>query len=360
MSMSSMRRELSGDDRGMASFIVVIIMMLVITLIILGFGQVVRTNNREALDKQLSAEAYYAAESGINAASHVVRSQLNLGNAVLSKTTCNPDGAGTGHYMPTATDGILQKNSSGAPTVSFSCLLVNPNPPSLQFTNVTTSTTAVTPINFTNSSGAAANGKALTFTWSAAGSGAQNVTSCNNSSGTKLPVQTAWGCAYALLRVDILPLPSGTFTSDTLTAAAKTFYFEPSTTDTSQALASAAIGNIVKANCTATVTQCVGSIQVTGSNYYVRLSSLYLTSPSVTITGTLASDGSAASFNGAQVLVDATGKAQDVLRRVEVRLPYASVPDAPLNALQSTATICKRFAANAGGTYLNDSACTGY
>jgi len=62
------------------------------------------------------------------------------------------------------------------------------------------------------------------------------------------------------------------------------------------------------------------------------------------ITGTDGS-GNPVSFTGAQVLIDVTGKAQDVLRRVQVRVP-ATGTSANLTsdyAMQSTDSICKRF-----------------
>lgn len=53
-------------------------------------------------------------------------------------------------------------------------------------------------------------------------------------------------------------------------------------------------------------------------------------------------------LKGAQIKVDSTGKAQDVLRRIQVRLPLnatGSQNQLPDNALQSTDSICKRFSA---------------
>jgi hypothetical protein len=51
-------------------------------------------------------------------------------------------------------------------------------------------------------------------------------------------------------------------------------------------------------------------------------------------------------LSGAQAQIDATGKAQDVLRRILVNVPlHASNSNAlPDYALESTDSICKRFA----------------
>ncbi|HET6924792.1 MAG TPA: pilus assembly PilX N-terminal domain-containing protein, partial [Candidatus Saccharimonadales bacterium] len=60
------QQSIRGDERGMVSIMVTLVMIIVITLIVIGFAQVVRRNQRETLDRQLSTQAYYAAETGIN------------------------------------------------------------------------------------------------------------------------------------------------------------------------------------------------------------------------------------------------------------------------------------------------------
>jgi len=65
------------------------------------------------------------------------------------------------------------------------------------------------------------------------------------------------------------------------------------------------------------------------------------------VDGTNASGG--ISFKDAQAIIDATGKAQDVLRRVQVTVPlqqYSSV--IPEGAVQSTASVCKQFSTYSG------------
>src|ERR1700761_8288581 len=61
-------KRIRRDEQGMVSILVTMIMVIVISLIVIGFAEVSRRNQREALDNQLSTQAYYAAESGVNAA----------------------------------------------------------------------------------------------------------------------------------------------------------------------------------------------------------------------------------------------------------------------------------------------------
>lgn len=45
-------------------FMITIVMMVVISLIVVGFTQVANRNRRQSLDRQLSTQAFYVAESG--------------------------------------------------------------------------------------------------------------------------------------------------------------------------------------------------------------------------------------------------------------------------------------------------------
>lgn len=60
----------------------------------------------------------------------------------------------------------------------------------------------------------------------------------------------------------------------------------------------------------------------------------------VTISGT--SGGGPVNIKGAQVLVDATGKAADIKRRIQVRVPNQDI-DLPDYVLASMDTLCKKF-----------------
>lgn len=54
------------DQRGVASIVITMTISMVLVLIIVGFSSVVRREQRQALDAQLSSQAFYAAESKIN------------------------------------------------------------------------------------------------------------------------------------------------------------------------------------------------------------------------------------------------------------------------------------------------------
>src|SRR5580698_3119973 len=98
-----------NNQTGLASFLVTLIMMIIISLVVLGFAQIARHEQREALDNQLSSAAYYAAESGVNDAVNAIQNDNYLGLNPTGKSTCAPDA-------------ILNNNNLGNNS-SYSCLL---------------------------------------------------------------------------------------------------------------------------------------------------------------------------------------------------------------------------------------------
>lgn len=323
--MSSKRRSQSG----MASFLIVMIMMVVITLIVLGFSQVTRRNQREALDRQLSSQAFYAAESGVNATAATIANYVKTNGytTLPSKPNCpysyNPAGAST-VTIPDLANGVR-----------YTCVLVNPNPSRLIYNTTQTSSTVV-PIQ--------ANGTltSLTFSWNPQKGGTD--TSCSNSNAKWFPAPASWDCDFAVLRVDLVAnpatnianLPGNTATVFMTPRGSQTLPTLTSSTDRASIVSATGCGG-GQCNVTLNLTDAV-------SSYYVRVTSIYRDAPNMTISGTTASG--TATFAGAQAVVDVTGQAQDELRRIQVRVKLTATADPetiPANALGSSASICKRF-----------------
>lgn len=108
------------DEQGFAAIIVAVILLLVLSLITVGFAAQMRKEQRAALDNQLSTQAYYAAESGINDAVQA----LGSGVITTAKQTCPPD-----PQLPSNT-------VNAAENVSYSCLLIDPAPLSLEYGSI--------------------------------------------------------------------------------------------------------------------------------------------------------------------------------------------------------------------------------
>lgn len=318
---------LRTDQRGMVSIMVTMILMIVLSLIVLGFAQISRRNQRVTLDRQLSTQAFYAAESGINDALNAIKT---AGNAE-AKTTCAP-----------AASGIYQNLSStldSAHNVSYSCLLVNPAPPNVQYNNVD-DTGTIFPLKTADGS----NISDINIVWQS--DTVNPLTNCASSLalGTFKPATAAgWQCGYGILRFDLVNA-AGSQTADQYQQNTMTTFAVPLTAGTNQisfgANSNASVGvACTNSNCTLKVTGLSSNL------YYMRVSTIYNKASVLTITPHNAA-GSTVQLTNAQALVDVTGKAQDVLRRIQVRVPYngaTSSDQLPLDAISSTDSICKRF-----------------
>jgi len=336
---------------GMVSFTVTLIMMMVITLIVIAFAEVTRHSEREALDRQLSAQAFYAAESGVNVTQTTITNFISKGGdstAMPTKQTCDNE------YDPTASGGVggtIQALTTG---VSYSCVLVNPKTNSLIYD---VSTNASTVARILSDNGPLTQ---LKVRWYAqAGVAASN---CSATSATSFPKPAAWTSQFGILRLDLAGIANPTATnlsSASFSGNTATVYFTPCGTAPAPTITASVVAYVVSGNCS-TGSYCDAQINLPGSsaNYYGRLSSMYRDAKGTTITATANNGGSnmAAEFAGSQAIVDVTGKAQDELRRTQVRVnlaPDLGPSDIPSTAVGSNATICKRFSI-ATNTTIND------
>jgi hypothetical protein len=109
-------------------------------------------------------------------------------------------------------------------------------------------------------------------------------------------------------------------------------------------------GNFVSGQCNVGSTPRYCNATITGinsSDFYVRLKAIY--KPVSVYVQATDSGGTALKMQGAQAIVDATGKAQDVVRRIQVRVPLSASYYFPEFAVESGNTICKRYSIYAGG-----------
>lgn len=368
-SMSASKRGdqgLRGQQAGVVSIMIVMILMIVMSLIVLGFAQISRRDQRESLDRQLSTQAFYAAESGVNDAAHLIKAALAAGQAIPAKPDCT---SGTGaeqafyNQLPTAT-------LNGGANVSYSCLMVNPSPASLQYSDVSSSSSTIIPL--TSATGVAFS--TVTFTWQSTDTTTTTPLSGCPASKTKVfSTTTSWtssGCGYGVLRFDLVPTSGSSLSLSGLQSSTMTAFVVPVTSGGTASVAFAAgtanANDLIAGSCTnGSAASCTLTISgLSSSQYYARVTSLYKDA-SLQVTGTTSS-GTAATFSNAQLMIDSTGRAQDELRRIQVRLSLlgvsstGSATNTGTNstnqlsdyALESTDSICKRFA-TMNGYYQN-------
>jgi hypothetical protein len=327
-------------ESGMVAIMVTLILMIVISLIVLGFAQISRRNQRQALDSQLSTQAFYAAESGVNEVAYLMQSKLAQGVSVPAKSECRSDSDGFYASLKYAID---EDNA-----VEYTCLTVDPTPSELKSKNVDTTGT-IFPLVAAN--GASIDSIALTWKTldSNSGGGVDPSEGCRpNLTDPPFLTSDAWTqskCGYGVLRMDLVPT-SGLLGMQSLRNNTMTTFFVPltSTNAPSGAVAYAAGGGnaVVGVRCTSeSCTQTINGLS--GNRYYLRVSSIY---KSVSFE-VAAKDASSIplEMQDAQAVVDVTGKAQDVLRRIQVRIPLSGSSTNLLSdyAIQSTESLCKRF-----------------
>jgi len=329
------RSNIIANQRGMISIMTTMILMIVISLIVLGFAQQARRNQRSTLDRQLSTQAFYAAESGVNDAAEIIKN-TSL-DKISNKTSCSDKGT-TNVYAS-----LVDNNSiDSAHNVSYTCVLIDPAPNDVSYDSVSTTGTIV-PL-FSGTGGAFST---INMEWKSKTGSGTPTTGCPNSytsTSTVFTPTTSWTCGYGVMRIDLVPV-SGNNTANSYQSAARTVFAVPVKAGTTTYNFGSEGNKVIGVTCSDTSCKLTVS-GLTDSEYYMRLISLYQDS-SMTITSSLG-------LKGAQVKIDSTGKAQDVLRRIQVRLPLnttGSQNQLPDNALQSTDSVCKRFSAM--DNYLN-------
>lgn len=302
------------DEQGFASIVIALILIIVLALFTIGFAQLARREQKSALDKQLATQAYYAAESGVN------DMQKKLPELELSGNPAGPDNCQPGGPVTIGPD---------VNGVQYTCVLVNLKPPNLLFDNIQPETMRYIVSSTT------ATPSSITVSWGSA----DNHTSFPGNAGGGFTPLKDWNDANrpAVLQFSVTPLND--LGRENMMANTRNYYLYPTSTGNgSNDIIVAANCNISRGKypCQATISGIPGG---TGP-YLFRIIGHY--DPShVSISGKDAA-GAALGFDG-QRQIDATGKAHEVLKRIQVRVPKKPSFDIPKDALDSGST-CKHFA----------------
>ncbi len=356
--MVSKMKSTIRDEQGMASIIVTVIIMLIISLIVIGFASLARREQRQALDDQLSTQAFYAAESAVND----VKTHLPATVLPTYATTCQ----GPGSYINYLnTQGVSNDLNSSSGT-KYTCVLVDSHPKDLTYDRVSTNNSTIAPLYPDGSLNTDNLIDTVTISWQDA-DGGSNVTGCRTT--TDFPAIGSWPatCQTGVLRVDV---PNDAFTGaslhrDRIRDATYTFFLYPQNNGTGQKdfdlgtiypYSNDKDAIIVPVNCdNSGAHRCTVSISGFSStdSTALRLKSIYKDS-AVSVSAWY--EGTALFLTGGQVKVDATGKANDVLRRIQVRLPAAPSYSIPEFAVQTGSAVCKKLlvARSDGSTSTSD------
>jgi len=314
-----MKRATIGENSsGFVAIIVAVVVTVIISVITISFTRIMRREQRQALDRQLSTQAFYAAESGANYA---------IKSGMAERSECEQPGD----------PGYLDAHNA----VKFTCLLVNDDPDELVFDDVNTDEPTIFRIN--------ENLSEMTIGWQ---SSTGNTTWPPGGWYTPTPtfrVASEWGSIVSVVEVVIWPIKS-TIDSDDLLTSARTYYLYPSPGGISEegTVNYSSDGDIVSGKCHQNKTPKHCQVKIAGmgasgatNGYVVRLRSIY-SSVSLQINGTDVG-GQPTELTGAQRVIDVTGRASDVLRRVQIRLPIRSSYSLPIFAIETAGDLCKRL-----------------
>lgn len=329
------KKIINNNESGMVSLLVVMTIMFILSLLVINFARLVRREERQVLDYSLNSQAFYAAESGINDAVDAIKNNPGLLSTDY-KTTCNGFIAAAG----------LNNVVDAAANVSYPCLFVSSSPTQLNFTGIGASSSKLFPVSTKDGTAISQ----IMFSWEAPVA-THNVDDCPDDINGGRQNEPTWpttpsNCTEGVIRVDIVPASA---TSANIESRTYTAFFYPDrsgelVTDFSEGVGSGQ-GHAMLGECDGTpgpkfCNVTVQGLGATDSTFYVRVRALYRSANLIVCSPSCVAPKA---LTGAQAIIDATGKANDVLKRVQAYVPITSSPLLPEFGLQATDGICKRY-----------------
>ena len=381
----------TNRESGQVAIISVMFFTILFSVIVVSFVQNVLAEQRQTTNNELSASALTAAESGLEDAKRI-----------LTYCTAAPTTAGCESiYDPTSNscDAILNSgslmttlgisvDSDKKATVNekskeyYSCMIINYLTDNYTGSIEADGKSTIIPLELaTYASGSATPATAaayFTINWHNNSPSVNGVMSGLDNS-TDLPTVQTWksgGNRPAVLRIELVTVPTTGFTLDGITDSARAVTLRPITGSTNGGATIATGGtsaynldhwtqktepntfsgvatnnpvmyvNCSSSNayaCTARFTLTGGSLNLSSNDYYLRVQAIYNSADfQITATGT---SGQVMYFDGIQPSVDVTGRAVDAYKRISSRIEARSNNDNynwwPEYALQSGNAICK-------------------
>lgn len=338
------------NQQGIASMVIVIMIMMLLTLIVTSMTKNANREQRQALDRQLNSQAFYAAESGINDARDYYTKNANASPAPAppEKQTCDGlGGSNPGDQFPPPYYSQVGNGTTNT-SASYSCVIYDANPDSLEYSDLPVDSSVIAPIE--DKSGGPI--RSLTITWKRPNTTNYDFSNCSGLFDAHFP-KTLTGCDAGVLRTELVdpdPTDRATLISNDFLAylapssnsAAVSKNYDSATNSGQGAKWQGACSGVSDGKCKLTIN--FGS--TVRSLLMLHLRSFYI-HDSVEIEGVTTDPATGHSrpieFNNAQMMIDSTGRASDVLKRIAVRVPLNSYGNAfyPEAAIQTSESICK-------------------
>lgn len=360
MLMKKHKLSLKDDQRGIASIVICVFVILILSLVVLDMSRDASREQRQSLDHQLSSQAFYAAESGIN---DTVRYITETNDHPPHKRNCDP---------LQGQNQIPGFSNQLGDSISYTCVMYETRLENLEYNNVTPAKSQIIPIEVTGASL-----DSLEISWKAKDNDvpaervdARTFSGCPsgtfiNGSGTRFPTAPDFGahtgnnCDAGFIRVELVDTRPGIGRNVLIDNSFVGFMVPRGGGSVPEIPFTDGKGNnkgiVREARCLNNTGEC--TVKITGLNLapgermYLRIGAVYK-SPTLEINGEAVPSPSGSTENlrfvNAQMLVDVTGKASDVLKRMQVRVPlgYNSTYEEdfrfPELAIQAD-SICKRL-----------------
>lgn len=319
-------KNIRKDQKGVVTIVIVILIMLLMSLIVLAMSRNANREQRQALDRQLNNQAFYAAESGIND----LLKGLGDPDLPVKDDDCNSDFAG-----PLVAGSVVE----------VTCLLYNKEPDTLVYEGVSLNESKVVPLQ-------SADGiSTLSVSFEADAVANPDFSGCDSFDSGDLPPRTVNNCDAGVLKVDIVRTDDPT--RDNLLEDTFSLFIVPRDANgaSSYGYVRGQQGSVVRANCSSdnTPRKCKVNITSLGLGSDQRM---YMNMRSIYTPNTVELGSDTGSFKNAQVFVDSTGKANDVLKRIQARIPVHALSNSPHSSfsLNSSTDICKLLQVRPGDT----------
>lgn len=327
--------QLRDDQRGIVSIFITVIIILLMSLIILAMARNSTREGRQSLDRQLSDQAFYNAESGINDWTKYINENKNNPSLPVKKTECDPKG------IPATLPNPPNNELDGPNGVNkYTCVMYNRTPSYLVSQNKadTSEVFLIKPNSAIDH---------VDVKWSVDGA---SLSGCGLFSSPTLPTSSsATACNIGGLRLELFK--KNQTSRDDYINNSMVFYAFPNNGNGNPNISFAeAAGDKKGAKKTASCTGQECSVTVNGINighqeeYYLVVKRIYLTADTSTVVVSGGSSSGVVAMLDSQVEIDVTGKANDVLRRIKVHKPledqYTQVGTG-VDSLASAQSICK-------------------
>lgn len=382
--------QIKSDERGFVSLFTVIFFMLLITIITVGFLRIMAAEQRQALDNDLNASAEAAAQSGIEDAKRAILKYNSLPasdplkaqlQTALNSSNC--DSLFTNASVRTA----LNLNNTGSinsqPGLNeyYTCLSVDMNTPDY-IGSASAGKSEFVPLVPENGD----KFDKMTVSWHLAsatvgtdGDGQP----ARYAPGTLLPPATGAANSWstqgypAYLRVELYGYPNGSFNRGKMDVLSRSVFLVPNYSSNAAAISSttpidmATVDprgfeqnklDLIGIKCNGTPPNvptgtyaCSATLQLdagqpsTSNNYFLRITPLYgathfqvqmIRNPSTVVN-----------FSGVEPVIDSTGRASDVFRRIQSRIRMQNSANLPEYAAESADDICKTMQVSDGSYY---------